>query len=179
MIPILAILVTTVFAIIEQPYTFCYLLRWWWWGGERGGALALMLWLHHALPDSFLEGSVCLRSTYGVLEWLGLLLCLHHADWGPNCCYWRFGISLRLYSRPEGLSHSCGVCGPGHICAGWVFICVSNVLPIACSWLVRDNIQSSGHYQKINQSWAPRSESNIQVLHTVLLKCYCCFQNLF
>ncbi len=117
--------------ILLYTVAFVFLLRWWWWRGERGRALAVMLWLHHALPDSFLEGSVCLRSTYGLLERLGLLHRLHHAHRGPDRCHWRFGLSLWLYSRPEGLCHSCGVCGLGHICAWWVFICVSDA--IACS----------------------------------------------
>lgn len=104
-------------AFMHIPFVFS---RWWWWGGEWGRALAILLWLHHALPDSFLESSLRFCPSHWVLERLGLLLCLHFPHWRPDSCDWGPGLSFRLHHRSQRLGHRCGVRGSRHLCSRWV-----------------------------------------------------------
>ena len=91
-------------------------------GRERRGAPAVLLRLHHALPDSFLESPLRFRPAHRVLEWLGLLLRVHlpyrradSRDRGP-------GLSLRLHRRSQRLRHRRGVRGPRHLSSRWASV---------------------------------------------------------
>lgn len=103
---------------------FSVFARWRRWGGERGGTLAILLWLHYALPDSFLEGPLCFRPTDWILERLGLLLCLYFPHWRSDSCDRGPGLTFRLHSRSQRLGHRSGVCGPRHFCSRWASVLV-------------------------------------------------------
>lgn len=89
------------------------------WGWVRRGEAAILLRLRHALPDSLLEGAVCLRTPHRVLPRLGLLCRLHSHHWHAHSHNRRPGLPLWLHHRPQGLSDSCCFCGVWHLCARW------------------------------------------------------------
>lgn len=118
--------ITCILPSLNCRYIICLCCcpsRWWRWRREWWRALALLLWLHHALPDCFLEGSVCVRSTHGVLERLGLLLCVHRVNRRVDRRHRRPGLPLRLHHWPEGHGYGCGLCGPRHLGTWWALFC--------------------------------------------------------
>lgn len=74
--------------------------RWWRWPRGTGAANAKLLWLFHAHIVRFLENSVCLHSTHGVLEWMGMLYRFNLCHWFLNSHYWRPCFPFWLHCRP-------------------------------------------------------------------------------
>jgi len=99
--------------------------RWRWRGRERAGTSAVLLWLHYALPDSFLESPLRFRPTHRVLERLGLFYRVHFPHRRSDGCDRGPGLSFRLHRWSQRLSHRCGVCGPRHLRSRWASV-VSN-----------------------------------------------------
>ena len=109
--------------------------RWRRWGGEWGRKTAILLWLHHALPDSFLESPLRFCPTNWILERLGLLLCLHFPYWRSDSCDRRLGLTFRLHRRSQRLGHCGGLCCPWHLCSRWVS-CALNPLRLYTCFLL-------------------------------------------
>lgn len=108
--------------VLQAMHLFSVSARWRWWRGKWGRTLAILLWLHYALPDGFLEGPLRFCPTHWVLEWLGLLLCVHFPHWHSDSRDRGLGLSFRLHRRPQRLSHCCGVRGPRHLCSRWACV---------------------------------------------------------
>lgn len=76
------------------------------WGGEA----ALLFRLRDALSDRVLEGPLCLRPPYRILEWLGLFHRLHPHDWPADSFHRRPGFPLWMHHWPERFRDCSGVC---------------------------------------------------------------------
>lgn len=103
-----------------SPRSAPLLPRRWGRGRHRGRTASFLFWLRHALPDRLLEGSVCLCSSHGLPERLGMFHHLYHYNRPAHGRHRRPGISLRLHYWPKGLSHCCGFCGTRHLSPRWV-----------------------------------------------------------
>lgn len=103
-----------------SPRSAPLLPRRWGRGWHRGRKASFLFWLRHALPDRLLEGPVCLCSSHGLHEWLGVFHHLYHYNRPAHGRHRRPGISLRLHYWPKGLGHCCGFCGTRHLSPRWV-----------------------------------------------------------